>query len=243
MRFSFVVLSGLLALGAPAHAQTMTEEEVKRLALEAILENPQIVMDAVAILREREAAAASDARASALQDNLALLRNDENAPVMGNPDGDVVIVEFFDYNCAYCKRAGNVLQNLLAKDDQIKVVYRELPIYGREPSEAAARVSLAANMQGRYVDFHFGLLTGAASRGRIDGDTALKVAADLGLDMDQLKRDMQSDAVNEHIATSFALAEALQFQGTPAFLVGDEVIPGFVDEATMAQIIADQRGG
>ncbi len=125
-----LALAAALAVAQPALAQDLTPDEVKRLALEAILENPEIVMEAVEILREREEAAQAEATRSAISDLTSELTEDPNAPVLGNPDGDVTVVEFFDYNCPYCKRAATDVKGLLAADGNVRLVQREWPILG-----------------------------------------------------------------------------------------------------------------
>lgn len=145
------------SLASPVAAQELSEERIKELALEAILENPQIVMDAVAILREREAEAQVASAAETLANQRDLLERDENAPVLGNPDGDVTVIEFFDYNCPYCRRAKPTIEGLIAADPNVRVVFREFPILG-DDSVLAARAALAARAQGMYEEFHWALI-------------------------------------------------------------------------------------
>ena len=226
-----------VAFGSAAPAQTLTEEDVKRLALEAILENPEIILEAVEILQQRDAEAQAAATTAMIAELGESLRNDPNAPVLGNPDGDVTVVEFFDYNCPYCKRAAEDVQALLAADPNVRFVSREWPILG-EGSVAAARAALAAREQGRYEEMHNALM---ADRSRKDEAAVLCIAAGLGLDMERLKADMNSDAVNDHLNMSGRLAEALGFTGTPAFVIGDEPVPGAVPLAVLQQAVAEAR--
>jgi protein-disulfide isomerase len=127
MKFYRGIIAALAVLlfSSSVSAQEMSSEDVKRLALEAILENPEIIMDAIAILQQREETAASFAVAQFLNDRRSELEQDSNAPIAGNPDGDVTIVEFFDYNCPYCKRAAPEVKGLIAKDPNVRVLYRE----------------------------------------------------------------------------------------------------------------------
>lgn len=127
------ILAGLIAvalsIGAPmASADELTESDVKRLALESILENPEIIMQALQLLQQREDQAKAEAIGNVLENQRELLGQDPNAPVIGNPEGDVTVVEFFDYNCPYCKRAAPVVKNVIAGDSDVRVVYREWPI-------------------------------------------------------------------------------------------------------------------
>ena len=217
----------------PVAAQSMTEAQVKQLALEAILENPEIIMQAVAILQQREKErAASGVNTVRLQ-----LESDPNAPNLGNPEGDVTVVEFFDYNCPYCRSAGQTVQALLAADANVRVIYREWPILG-DDSVIAARAALAAREQGKYEAFHWALMGG---EGRVTEARIFKVARDLGMDIAQLEADMTSPAVGAHIALSNALARQLGFTGTPAFIVGDQTAPGMLSLDEITLLVAEAR--
>lgn len=205
-----------------------------QLVLDAILANPDVVMQAVAILREREDAAKAAAAQEAFAAQKLLLTTDPNAPVMGNPDGDVVVVEFFDYNCPYCKAAAENVAKLVSQDAGVKVLYREWPILS-ESSATAARASLASRKQGLYEPFHDALM---GQKGRLNEALIMKVARSVGLDIDQLKADMVAPDIDEHLETSNRLAQALQFSGTPSFVIGDELIPGMIDLQQM-QLLVD----
>lgn len=231
------LLATALAVPIPLAAQEMSEDDVKRLALEAILENPEIVMQAVDILQQREAEAQAEAAQAALSERRDALERDPNAPVLGNPEGDVTLVEFFDYNCPYCRRASEDVEALIAEDPDLRVVMREWPILG-EDSVEAARASLAAAKQDGYEAFHFALMSG---EGRVD-DAAIEAAAEeAGLDLERLRADMEAPEVDDHIAASMELAEALGVTGTPAFVVGDSVVPGAVPAEELARLVEEAR--
>ena len=232
MRVIFMAVA-FLGFAQMAPAQQMTNEQVKLLALEAILENPQIIMQAVAILEQRDRErAASGANTVRLQ-----LEQDSNSPNLGNPDGDVTVIEFFDYNCPYCRKAGQTVQELLASDANVRVIYREWPILG-EDSVFASRAALAARAQGKYEEFHWALMNG---EGRASEASILKLARDLGLDVEKLQADMTSPAVEAHIAQSSALARTLGFTGTPAFIVGDRTAPGMLSTDEITAMVAEAR--
>ena len=232
MRVIFMAVA-FLGFAQMAPAQQMTNEQVKLLALEAILENPQIIMQAVAILEKRERErAASGANTVRLQ-----LEQDPNSPNLGNPDGDVTVIEFFDYNCPYCRKAGQTVQELLASDANVRVIYREWPILG-EDSVFASRAALAARAQGKYEEFHWALMNG---EGRASEASILKLARHLGLDVEKLQADMTSPAVEAHIAQSSALARTLGFTGTPAFIVGDRTAPGMLSTDEITAMVAEAR--
>lgn len=225
--------------GASASAHELDPEAVKRLALEAILENPEIVMEAVQILEQRETAARERQAASALVAQRARLERDPNAPVVGNPAGSVTVVEFFDYNCPYCKRAKVQLDTVLRADDDVRVVLREWPILGEE-SVFAARAALAARKQNKYVVFHDALM---ALRGRANETTVMQVAERVGLDVAQLRQDMSAPEIDAHIDASMELARAIGFSGTPSFVVGDTLVPGFIEADAMSAHIEAAREG
>ena len=213
-------------------AQELNEADIKRLALEAILEKPEILIEALSILQERENAALAEAQSTALTE----LRDDfeQNAPIFGNLDGSVTLVEFFDYNCGYCRRAAPEVKAVLETSKDVRIVYREFPILG-PGSEIAARASLAARNQGKYQQFHEAMM---ALNGQAFEASVMEVAGDVGLDLEVLKTDMQSDLVNDHIAASLRLAEALRITGTPTFVLGDEIIPGVIERGTLLEKIA-----
>ena len=232
MRLALLIIS-FLFLSQGVTAQSITEDQVKQLALEAILENPEIIMQAVAILQQREKEqAASGANTVRLE-----VESDPNAPNLGNPEGDVTVVEFFDYNCPYCRSAGQTVQELLAADENVRVIYREWPILG-DDSVMAARAALAAREQGKYEAFHWALMNG---EGRVTEALIFKVARDLGMDVAQLEADMVSPAVEAHIALSNALAQQLGFTGTPAFIVGDKTAPGMLNLDEITMLVAEAR--
>ncbi|EBA13493.1 DsbA family protein [Roseobacter sp. CCS2] len=230
-----VALMTLLPFGAVA--QELSEDQIKALALEAIRENPEIIAEALSVLREERNVAEAAAQAEALVRQRAALESDPNAPFVGNADSETVVVEFFDYNCPYCKRAADNVKALIAADDDLRIVYREWPILG-DGSEFAARAALAARAQGKYEDMHWGLME---MRGRAEEASVLALARSVGLDVDQLVADMQSEEVNSHLATSQQLARTLGFTGTPAFVIGDALVPGAVPLSDLQGLIADAR--
>ena len=226
-------------LAGPAAAQEMTAEEVKRLALEAILENPEIVMEAVDILRAREAEAAAAQQAEALAGNAASLAEDDNAPVLGNPEGDVTVVEFFDYNCPYCRRAGAAVKDLIAADAEVRVLYREWPILG-DDSVVASRAALAARAQGMYEALHWALME---APGRLDEAAVMEIAEGAGLDVERLRADMEAPEVDAHIETSMRLAQEIGFSGTPSFVIGETPVPGLVPLEELRRLVEEAREG
>ncbi|WP_167647377.1 DsbA family protein [Mameliella alba] len=233
-----VLTLGLAAfIPLSALAQDLDEARVKELVLEAIRENPEIVMEAVAILEQRQAGAKAEAQAKALETQRDLIENDPNAPILGNPDGDVTVVEFFDYNCPYCRRVKPEVRALIDADPNIRLVYREWPILGGG-SVFAAKAALAARKQGKYEDFHWAMM---GNEGRAEEASVLRVAREVGLDIDQLRTDMEAPEVQDHIATSMQLTQELGFNGTPSFVIGDALVPGFVETDQLAKLVAAAR--
>ena len=228
---------GVLLLPFPVLAQEMSEERIKELTLEAIRENPQIIMEAVQILEKERAAAQAETGADVLKDQRQILEQDPNAPVLGNPDGDVTVVEFFDYNCPYCRKAASAVEGLIEADPNVRLVYREWPILS-EGSIFAAKAALAAREQGKYGDLHWALM-------ELDGPAAeasvLRVAEKIGLDIDKLRADMEAPDVQSHINETMRLAQALGFNGTPSFVIGDNLVPGFVEQNQLETLVDQAR--
>lgn len=230
-----LILAGstLAQEGTPA---ALTEERVRELVLETVRDNPQIVREAIEALQEQEAKNQIAAVRDTIRRNRATFERDPNAPVLGNPEGSATVVEFFDYNCPYCRKAADDVKALLAGDDDVRVVYREWPILG-EGSLFAARAALAAREQGRYEDLHWALM----KLRRAEEKTVLAAASELGLDIERLRRDMKAPKVEEHIAVSMQLAQALGINGTPSFVVGDELAPGLVPLERLQELVATAR--
>ena len=206
-----------------------------------IRDSPEVLLEAIGAIRaKREAKQQSNVRK-----NLVSLRgeleNDPTSPVGGNPQGDVTIVEFFDYQCPYCKRVLPAVQTLLKTDGNIRYVFKEFPILGPQ-SVVAARAALAAWKldRDRYVPFHTALMQ---SRGRLSERKILDVAADSGLDVERLRAAMADPGIDKALARNAELARALDINGTPAFVIGENVIPGAVDLDTLTALVSAARGG
>ncbi len=238
------LLAGLLA--APAGAQDGTaadaftpvqEDAIKALVRDYLMANPEVLIEAVQAYRERQQQMQMQQVDEVLTSRRDELDNDPDSPVIGNPDGDVVVVEFFDYRCPYCIRVAQSLREVVEEDGNIRMVLKEFPILGPD-SVVAARMALAAEKQGKYEDLHFALMSVS---GKLTEDGAFKIAEQVGLDMDQLRSDMEDPAIEEMLQRNFALAQALQINGTPAFVIGDEVVRGAVDMRTLRQIVGKAR--
>jgi protein-disulfide isomerase len=204
---------------------------------EYLLKNPEVIMEALQIMQQRQRIADTEHLKRTIAERSDELLNDPEAPVSGHPTGDVTLVQFFDYNCPYCRRVSTTLVEVEAADPDLRLVYKEVPILG-PGSQFAARAALAAKRQGKYVRFHNALMQATE---QVTEETVLKVARDVGLDGEQLSADMRDPAIEQAIARNLQLAAALGITGTPSFVIGDRVVPGAVDLRTLQAVIADAR--
>jgi len=241
--FCRLTLAGLLActVAVPARAADPLTPEQKQ-AVEAViheyfLKNPEFMVE---VLRAAEAKIKQDKAMDARQ-AIATYRKellaDASSPVGGNPEGDVTIVEFFDYRCPYCKQVEPALEALVKEDPKIRVVYKEFPILGAE-SVYASRMALAAAKQDKYFAFHNPMMS---TKGQITEKVILQVAATAGIDLAKAKVDMDAATIRDIIQHNYALAEALDINGTPAFIIGDVLVPGATDMAGLKKLVADAR--
>lgn len=213
------------AAPAPSAPEVFNADQkaaIEKIIKEYFLKNPEAFLEIQTALENKMETLQAEKMKTALKENAADIYKRESSPVAGNPKGDITVVEFFDYNCGYCKKAYGDIAKLVEGDSKIRLVLKELPILTKG-SEEASRVAIAAKMQGRYWDVHRALIT---MRGEVNEQTALKSVEKLGLDMPRLKKDMESDEVKQEIAFVRDLAHKMGIQGTPHFLVGDRVIPG-----------------
>ena len=231
-----------LAAAAPAtraeQPADLSVQQIEKIVREYLLREPEIIYQALEELQRRQAEAEAARQQAAIAENRSELLNDPASPVGGNPDGDVTLVEFFDYRCAYCRRVVSSMRALLDEDRDLRVVFKELPVLGPD-SERAARAALASRRQGGYVPFHFALM--AAEDLSLNGIRAAAEA--VGLDLDRLEADMSAPEVNAAIQANYALANELGIEGTPAFVIGKNLIPGAVDKARLEQLIREARSG
>jgi len=251
MRFSLLktcraaALMGALAIGPAAMAQSTVFSEQQRQAIgeivkDYLLKNPEVLTEVIAELEKRQAEAQRVAQAGALKETRQTLLNAPNSFVVGNPSGDVTLVEFFDYNCGYCKRALADVRTLVKADPKLRVVLKDFPVLGPDSVEAS-RVALAAGkqLQGeKLFDYHVRLMD---SRGRVNGERALSVAKDMGLDMARLQKEMQGQEVQAALQENMGLGDKLSLSGTPAFIIGDQIIPGAVGLDPLKQVVANVR--
>ena len=204
-----------------------------------LLANPEVVRDAIDELQRKQDAEGQAAQVAAIGDNRDLLFSSPRQVVMGNPQGDVTLIEFFDYNCGYCRRAQADMQRLIADDPKLKVVLKEFPVLG-DGSIEASQVSIAVRMLApdKSGDFHDALI---AQSGQVDADVALAVAEELGLDRAKVEETMNSDEVKDTITEVYALAQKLSLTGTPSYVTSGEVVIGAVGYDALKEKIATAR--
>tara|TARA_R110002124_G_scaffold63350_40_gene173440 strand:+ start:238 stop:1098 length:861 start_codon:yes stop_codon:yes gene_type:complete len=197
-----------------------------------ILQRMSVALDSTLRAEEREQ---STAAIASMQESIF---NDPGQVVVGNPDGDVTLVEFFDYNCGYCRAALPDMAKLLAEDPNLRVILKEFPILSNESIDAARVAVLVGEADVDYWTFHEALFT---SRGKVDKQVALAAAADLGLSPVTLELDMGTPAVSGTIQTSYEIAKALNITGTPTYIIGNEVIPGAIGIDELRSRISNMR--
>lgn len=221
-----------------AHAETVaptaggsafSDEQKKALGeiiKDYLVKNPEIMIDVQTALDEKMQKDQDAKLKSFMAENAKSIFRSPGSSVAGDVNGDITVVEFFDYNCGYCKRGLPEVQKLIQDDKKVRFVFKELPILSKG-SEEAARVALAMKRQGKYWEFHQAML---AAKGHADEASALKIAASLGADVAKVKADMASDDVKNELRDDVLLAKKMGINGTPHFLVGDKSIPGAPDD-------------
>jgi protein-disulfide isomerase len=229
-----VATPAVIQVAAPAAApvpSTLTADqrrEFEALIKDYLLRNPEVMIEVQANLEAKMEKINAEKMAVSLKENAKELFRSASAPVAGNPQGDITVIEFFDYNCGYCKKALPDLAAVIQGDKNVRVVLKEFPILSKG-SEEAAKIALAAKMQGKYWDFHQAMLN---LQGQANEASALKVAEKVGIDMGKLKKDMVSAEVKKEIDDTRALATKMGISGTPHFLVGDRVVAGAPENLT-----------
>lgn len=222
-----------------AQAEEFTAEQKKELQVlfkNFINENPDVLLESVRMHQEKQAEQAMKNAQDKLSDYQDVFARDD-MPVGGNPDGDVTVVEFFDYNCGYCKKAFDDIQKIIAEDNNVRVVFMEMPILSPSSSKMAA-LALAAHKQGKYFETHKALMD---YRGSQSEEAFFKLAEGLGLDMEKMKVDVKSPDVQKAVDEAKEMAQALNIRGTPGFVVGDEVYPGYIGIEALRKAVNDAR--
>jgi protein-disulfide isomerase len=232
------------ALGASAQSVSPEQRtEIQKIIREYLIAHPEVLQEAIAELEKKQSVAEAEKHKNAVKENAEALFNSTRHVVVGNAQGDVNLVEFFDYNCGYCKRAMSDKIELMKADPKLRVILKEFPVLGPGSVEAA-KVAVAVRMQDKtgkkYLDFHQKLLMG---RGQADKARALAAAKEAGLDVARIERDIAGDEVRVSLEESFKLAEKLGLNGTPSYVVGNDVVVGAVGLAALRDKVNNARCG
>jgi protein-disulfide isomerase len=237
-----IVLAFSIAAASAAYAAEFNDaqkKEIGEIVREYLLQNPELLRELSAALDQKEKSAEDALRKEALAANAdKVFRNDAHY-VAGNPKGDVTMVEFFDYNCGWCKKGMPEVVKLIDADKNLRFVLVEFPIFG-EDSEYAARAALAAKKQGKYWDLHLAML---GHEGKVSAAVVDELAAAKGLDMAKLKADMADPTIAGSIAENQSLAQSLAINGTPAFIIDQTVVPGYLPQEGLMAAINEVRSG
>lgn len=248
MRLRFLLISALIlasigaALGLAVLSLPTREDVARQMSFEKkvrtyLIANPEIFAEMAQALQKRSTKIRVAQRKRTLKALGRIIRSPRGLPVAGNPKGDVTVVEFFDYRCPYCKRTVNELRRLVGDDPNLRLVYKEFPILGPE-SLYASRMAIASNEQGKYLQLHDALM---AHRGKFDQKSVLDIARKVGLDIDRLLTDMQKPEVDALIKENRVIADRLAINGTPAMVIGDEVVPGYADLVALKTLVLNAR--
>mgnify|MGYP002830606476 CR=1 FL=1 len=237
-----IATSGLSPASAQSDAGPMTAGQkaaFEKVVRDYILQNPEIISEAIERLRAKQRLAEAQANKETLVTNWAAIFEDADAPVGGNPKGDVTVVEFFDYRCGVCKRIQLVVRELVKTDRNIRRVYKEWPILG-PASVLAARAAIASRKQGKYLPFHKAMMEATSD---YSAPAIMAMAKSVGIDTGRLKKDMAAPEVDKIIRKNYALADKLGLNGTPSFVIGDTLLRGGRDLESLRAIVAEARAG
>jgi len=230
------VLALLCASAAPA-ADLPEKRALDEAIRSYLLQHPEVIIESLQKYEEKERASQEKAAADALVSHKDIIYDHPMTPVTGNPKGDVTVVEFFDYQCGYCKRTMQNMLDLQKEDSKVRFVWKELPILG-PVSEFAARGAMAAKKQDKYLEYHVAVM---GARGQLTPDMVLKRAAEAGVDIERLKRDMDDPEIAKYLRETLLLAQQLGITGTPGFIIGGKLVPGAIGLEQMKKLVAEAR--
>lgn len=241
--FSFALAAGgvlfFLSPARGAEPAPASREEIEKIVEEYLLEHPEILNEMIRRLEAKETAARAEAAVGALKAQRGEIENDGYSIVAGNPNGDVTLVEFFDYNCGFCRKGRPEVEALLQADPNVRLVLKEFPILGDESLEAArVALALAKGQPEKYLEFH---KRAFAYEGRLDGAHAIDIAKEVGADMERLTRDAADPVIMDRVERNHRLAGELGIDGTPSFVVGDKVVSGVQSLDELKALVADAR--
>jgi len=231
--------------GAQTAAPATAFSDAQRAAIEDIIKDyltnkhPEVMAQGLQTLQQREQESAEAKTKSEVDKAKDRIFNDPNTPFVGNPKGNVTVVEFYDYQCGYCKMSEEATEKLIREDKNLKFVFKDFPILGPASAEAA-KASLASVKQGKFQAFHDALMN---KKDHLTSDLIYQTAKDAGLDVDKLKKDMNDSSVTDEINATLKLGQDIGARGTPMFIIGDTIVPGAMQYEQLKQAISDARSG
>lgn len=228
------VFYGSMTLSNAADEKAMDKEAVEKVVHDFIVNNPELILKSVDDFQRKTMQARQEEALSKHKDTLF---TDTTSPEGGNPKGDVTMVEFFDYNCGYCKRAHAEVKALLEKDPNVRIIYKDFPILGPS-SELASKWSLAAHQQGKFQAFYDAMMD---NKKPVNEDLLAEIAKDIGLDVEKAKADAGSTEVMAQIEKNRSTATDLGISGTPGFVIGGEIVPGALPADELLKKVEEQR--
>lgn len=230
------LFASFFAIG-DAQATTMSKADIEKIVHQYIMDNPQVLIDSVSAFETKLQDQQQEQAMAVVRDSADWIYKNPNHAVAGNPNGDITIVEFFDYNCGYCKQALNDLMTLIDQDKNIKVVFIDLPILG-DSSVLAASWSQAALAQGKFLEFHVPLMR---HRGALNDSVLENYARSAGVDVAKAKKFVESPEVKKILDDNSQKSQSFGIAGTPAFILGDKMVRGYVGVDGMRKVIAEAR--
>ena len=234
MLIKFVILIFFLIVNVYSDDKNINEKQIKNIIEKYILENPEIIIESLEKFTANQKKKEKASIVSILN-NFYDSKIYESLPRIGNLDSKLIIVEFIDYNCGYCRKTLPTIAKLIKNFDNIQIIFIDYPILS-ESSEAAARASLAANEQNAYFEYHTILLNNKKS---INEDVLYKIAKELSLDIEKFKKDMSSEKIKNNIIKNVKFANSLKIRGTPTFIIGQQILPGAYDYEKLKKIILE----
>ena len=230
----------LASIAAPvsqaAEFEAEQKEEIETIIKDYLMDNPEVIFESIEAYRLQQQENEKKTAEAAIKENIKTLTSSK-APSVGPADASITVVEFFDYNCGYCKRALPDIQAIVKDDDDVRFVFKEMPILG-PTSMTAAQWALAAHKQDKYFEYHVALME---HRGPKTEEQLAKLAEDLDLDVEKMKEDANSEAIKKEIAADVSLGREIGISGTPAFIVGETLYPGYIGKDGLAASIKEAR--
>lgn len=244
MKFGFrfaATAAALLAMAPLAAAEgsfsDAQKKEIGDVVRQYLMDNPEVLLDVSKALEAKQQQAEADQRQQTLAASAKDIFHSPEDYVAGNPKGDVTLVEFFDYNCGWCKKGFPEVMGLIEKDKNLRVVLKEFPIFGGD-SDYAAMAALAAKKQNKYWELHTGLF---GHEGKVTKEVVDEIAKEKGIDVEKMKADMKSPEITKALAQTHEIAQKLAINGTPAFIIDDKVSPGYLPADGLMAMITDVR--